>query len=93
MEGFIDCVGVRVLEQLEDDWAKAERKSKPSKAAKETCDILKEYQVYIVGMLEKQVFQMHSNRIRRTEEMRLLKGTIGTSSHRVVIQTHRTGGV
>ena len=41
MEGFIECVGVRVLEQLEDDWAKAERKKKPSKATEETIDILK----------------------------------------------------
>ena len=42
MEGFIECVGVSVLEQLEDDWAKAERKKKDSTASEETSDILKE---------------------------------------------------
>ena len=42
MEGSIECVGVRVLGQLEDDWAEAERKKKPSKAAEETSVILKE---------------------------------------------------
>ena len=31
-----------MLEQLEDDWAKAERKKKHSKATEETSDILKE---------------------------------------------------
>ena len=37
----MDFVGVRVVEQLGDDWAKAGRKKKPSKAAKETGDIPK----------------------------------------------------
>ena len=37
----MDFVGVRVVEQLEDDWARAGRKKKPSKAAKETGDIPK----------------------------------------------------
>lgn len=81
MEGFIECVGVRVLEQLEDDWAKAERKSKPNKAAKETSDILKDLKIYIVYLLEKQVFHMHSNSTKRTEYMGLLKNTMGTISH------------
>ena len=42
MEGFMEFVGVRVLEQLEDDWPQAGTKKKHSKAAaKVTGDILK----------------------------------------------------
>ena len=41
MEGFIEFVGVRVIEQLEDDWPKTGTMKKPSKAAKEIDDILK----------------------------------------------------
>lgn len=37
----MEFVGVRVLEQLEDDWPQAGTKKKPSKAAKVTGDILK----------------------------------------------------
>ena len=37
----MEFVGVRVVEQLGDDWARAGRKKKPSKAAKETGDIPK----------------------------------------------------
>ncbi len=42
MEGCIEFVGLRVLEQLEDDWPNAGTKKKASKAAKENRDILKE---------------------------------------------------
>ena len=39
MEGFIELVGVRVVEQLGDDWPKAGKKKKHSKAANEINDI------------------------------------------------------
>ena len=41
MEGFIELVGVKVVEQLGDDWPKAGKKKKHSKAANEMSDILK----------------------------------------------------
>ena len=43
----MDFVGVRVVEQLEDDWARAGRKKKPSKAAKETGDIPKKAKLVV----------------------------------------------
>ena len=43
MEGLIEFVGVKVVEQLEDAWPKAGTKKKPSKADnKRTGDILME---------------------------------------------------
>ena len=37
----MEFVGFRVVEQLGDNWAKAGRKKKPSKAAKKASDIPK----------------------------------------------------
>ena len=42
IDGFIEFVGVRVVEQLGDDWPTAGLTKKPSKATRETGNILKE---------------------------------------------------
>ena len=59
MEGFIELVGVNVVGQLEDDWPKAETTKKPSKAAKDIGDILKE------SRARRRVLQRYSNRAKK----------------------------
>ena len=60
MDGFMEFVGVRVVEQLGDDWARAGRKKEPSKAAKKTSDIPKKADLVYQGLL-------YSNRTKKKD--------------------------
>lgn len=71
MEGFIEFVGVSVVGQLED-WPKAGTTKKPSKAAKDIGDILRD------NRARRQVLQRYSNREKKMYDMSKSRMVIGT---------------